>query len=111
MEQTSGAALATILLSGLAATVIGTLLLYSPARASAWLKPMGSGPAHPPERTRNYSRVILACGIAWLLVFTGEVVPFEHARPFAVVALSTLLLPLATLGFVVTIFLAFRPRG
>lgn len=111
MEQTTGLALATILVSGLIATALGAILLSSPRRAMSWLKPLGSGPAHPPERARKYSIAMLACGIAWMLVFTGEVVHFDRARPFVVVALSALLLPLATLGFLVTLFLAFRPRG
>jgi len=110
MDQSSGGAPLTILFSGLAAAALGAAMLIRPMLASAWLKPLGSGSPHTPRYARKLAAGILAVGTAWLVVFLFEVIPFPHARPFWIVALSAILLPAAATGFLVMLFLAYRPR-
>ncbi len=102
-----------ILLSGLGAVAIGAVFLLLPDLAAQVLRPWASPQAADPRAVRRMAWGLVGVGLAWLLVFAVEVYPFPRARPFWLMAASTLLLPLAPLAFialVVTTFLARRPR-
>lgn len=106
MEQSAAASLWILLSSGLAASILGLIFLRKPETRSGFFRAIN--PSVKPALSGKLSAGLLAVGIALLIVFLFEVIPYPHARPFWIVALSLILSPLAMLGlaaiFLVTVF-------
>ena len=100
MEVESTPSVWTYALAGLAALVGGILV----RRGSGWLATLArfTGTAAPSDRDRRRSALaLISVGAGWLTTWWSQVWPFANQlKPYPVVILVTILLPLAGLVFV-----------
>ena len=100
MEVESTPSVWTLAIAGLAALVGGIQV----RRGSGWLASLArfTGTAAPSDTDRRRSgRVLIMVGTGWLVTWWSQVWPFANQlKPYPVVILVTVLLPVATLLFV-----------
>ena len=108
MEPANSSHLWILLLSGLAVSGLGGIFLWNHGRRTGFFHAVN--PAMADHTAKRLAKGLLAVGTAWLAVFTFEVIPFPHSRPFWMVTLSIILLPLATIAFAGIIALIFFRR-
>jgi hypothetical protein len=76
MEPANSSYLWILLLSGLAASGLGTGFLWNSGRRAGFFRAVN--PAMKDRTAKRLSIVMLGAGMAWLAVFAFEVIPFPH---------------------------------